>query len=69
MKPRYAIINTEDRDEFERNWHLPYGYNNTLVSCNFDFVLNEFHKNFFDNDPNYVIEKYDNGIREVVYPL
>jgi hypothetical protein len=26
MKPRYVVINQNERDSFEKEWQLPYGY-------------------------------------------
>lgn len=26
MKPRYAVLNEMERDDFEKNYHLSYGY-------------------------------------------
>ena len=34
MKPRYAVINEYERDMFEKEWQVPYGYGKCFVSTN-----------------------------------
>ncbi len=32
MKPRYAVINQNERDKFEKKWQLPYGYKDCFIT-------------------------------------
>lgn len=67
MKPRYAIVDENAREKFEREWQLPYGYGNCVVSCDFDVVKRTYNK-LHAGLAGYIIEKYENGIRETIYP-
>lgn len=73
MVPRYAIVDVKEREEFEKRWHLPYGYFNCFVTTNFDEALERFRNRDFQRcylnigDENFVIEKVDENGREVVY--
>jgi len=63
MKPRYAIINEEARNEFEMEWQMPFGY----ATCEIFFSFDEALDYFCDNYSKGSIEKFDSEGREIVY--
>ena len=46
MKPRYAIINEEARNEFEMEWQMPFGYATCEIFFSFDEALDYFCDNY-----------------------
>ena len=72
MKPRYAVVNDEERKEFESFWQMPYGYSKCPVFEEYE-QAQEFFKNdlktSFSKDivDKFVIEEYNNGERNVVF--
>jgi len=68
MEPRYIIIDQAKRDKFEREWQLPYGYNGCRIFSNLDEAINgfKFIPSELIGNSNYIIEKYENGVKEVM---
>lgn len=66
MITRYAIINVEDRDNFEKEWQLPYGYNNCYVNTDLGDTIDEFRYYYDGRHEGYIIEKIDEYGREVI---
>jgi len=69
MRPRYVIVDKTKRDLFESKWQLPFGYNGCRIFDNEDKAI-EFFKDTVSKygfGEHYIIEKYDNGTKEIVY--
>jgi hypothetical protein len=78
MKPRYAVVDKEERDKFEREYQMPYGYGNVPIYFDLqeavearkslvqeDVIIRKYIQAQFDD--NYIIEEYDNGrVKEIV---
>lgn len=63
MRPRYAVVDKEKRDSFEKEWQLPYGYGNCYVFLDpLDAI--ECRKNYLSDAYKYIIEKHYDGIKE-----
>lgn len=60
MKTRYVIIERKKRDDFEKEWHLPYGYGECYITFDFDEAINSLRV-------GESIEKIDDFGREIVY--
>jgi hypothetical protein len=62
MKPRYAVVDKEERDKFEREYQMPYGYGNIPIYFDLGKAINFRNK----LTKKCIIEEYDNGtVREV----
>ncbi len=73
MKPRYAIINQYDRDKFEKEWQLPYGYASVPI-----FMKSQRAKDALDgiakirgngNMSELIVEKISDEGRELYYRI
>lgn len=64
MKARYAILNEEERNTFEKENEMPYGYGSCEIFYDFEQAVNHFHNNYGEG---WVIEEVTTGGREVVY--
>ena len=67
MIPRYAIIDVEERDDFEKKTHLPYGYSNCFITHNLNYAIDRFMKYKYEYYKGHSIERIDEHGREVVY--
>jgi hypothetical protein len=65
MKDRFCILDVTKRDEFEKEYQLPYGYASSLITFSFDEAL-DIVKNF-DSNGVLIIEKVNSEGREEVY--
>lgn len=65
MKPRYVVINEQDREAFEKRWQIPYGYGESDVFTDFEDAVDELESYF--NSKEFIVEKIDTNGREVVY--
>jgi hypothetical protein len=66
MKPRYAIIDEEERDEFEKEFQLPYGYGDSFIAYSFEEAIMEMHF-LMEQDLFFSVERIDEYGREIVY--
>ena len=67
MKPIYAMVNIDERDEFEKHFQIPYGYSQCYMTYDFDLAIRVFD-NLSDGEKEvYVIESVDSEGREIVY--
>jgi hypothetical protein len=64
MKPRYAIINELERDQFEKEYQIPYGYGNVDVFFDLEEALEEAEN--YTGDFGFVVEEISDGGRQVV---
>jgi hypothetical protein len=68
MKPRYAVVNEDERRRFETKWQMPYGYSNCNVFDDYDQAEGFFNEIIAPNKnyESYVLEEYNNGERNTV---
>ncbi len=72
MKPRYAVIDQNERDNFEKEWQMPFGYNQCFVSFDPKEAVREIHylvdQRAYDPD-DMIVEKIDEDGRELYYRI
>lgn len=73
MKPRYAIINQYERDEFEKKWQLPYGYSSIPVFMKSQRAINALEDiakiRGDDNMSELIVERISDEGRELYYRI
>jgi len=71
MKTRYAVVNQKEKEEFEKKWQMPYGYNNSPKICfNQDEAIHWINQNLGPNERrNYVVERHKSGKIEIVWKI
>jgi hypothetical protein len=63
MRPRYAVVDTDMRREFEREYQMPYGYSSSPIYFDLESAIRMRNQ----LSSSHIIEEYDNGaIREIV---
>ena len=67
MKPRFAVIDIEERDSFEKEYQIPYGYAASFVSFDMEEAINYLEDKYDESEVTMVVEKVDEDGREVVY--
>lgn len=67
MKPRFAVLNEIERDDFEKEWQMPYGYAATFVTMDMEDAMNYLETEIPSTEIGWVIEEVNNGERSVVY--
>lgn len=66
MVPRYVIINERERDEFEKEWQLPFGYDGCFITFEFADAIDQIKRFAYDYS-GCSIERIDEHGREIVY--
>jgi len=67
MKPRYAVVNERERDEFEKEWQMPYGYANCAVFDDYEEAERFYEKvKMVEKHKPYILEEYDNGWSNII---
>jgi len=71
MRTRYAVVNLKEKVEFEKEWELSYGYNNSPKIC---YEQNEairwIKQNLGPNErKEYVVERHNAGKVDVVWKI
>ena len=71
MKPKYAIVNEFERDTFEKEWQMPYGYGKCFVSTNPKEAINQLHKyaDLHGDTSTFIVEKISEEGRELYYRI
>jgi len=71
MKVRYAVVNHKEKEEFEKKWQMPYGYNNSPKICfNQDEAIRWINQNLGPNErKSYVVERHKSGKIDVVWKI
>lgn len=67
MKHRFVVIDQLARDQFEKEWQMPYGYGNCFVSIDVEEAIQYFEENIPEYETTFVVEKIDDEGREVIY--
>lgn len=67
MRPVFVIIDEKTRDDFEKEWGIPYGYADCEIFLDLDAAVIDFEEWVDDWETTYVIEKIDSEGREIVY--
>ncbi len=71
MIPRYAIVDEFDREEFEKRWHIPYGYGECYITADPEDaikVYNEWVDEMGEEDTNsLIIEEITDAKRTLFY--
>jgi len=65
---QYAIVNERERIEFEKKYHLPYGYAKAVISNDLQWSIKVLNNIAVKYKPDYVIERIDCGVSEIIYP-
>jgi hypothetical protein len=65
---QYVIVNEREKIEFEKRYQLPYGYANAVISSSLKGAINFLNTVFVQDKQDYIIEKVDCGVVEIVYP-
>jgi len=66
MKARYVLINVEERDNFEKEWQLPFGYDGCFITFEFKDAVRQLELYKYDYY-GCSIERIDENGREIVY--
>ena len=66
----YAVVNYEEKVDFEKSYQIPYGYYNVSLHSTFNEAMRWFNNNLGPRERvNFVIEKLEGGKREIVFKL
>jgi len=66
MIPRYVILNVKERDEFEKNFQLPYGYKGCFISYDLNDAIDQIERDKYMYC-GCCIERIDEDGKEIVY--
>ena len=71
MKPRYAVIDEYERDKFEKEWQMPYGYSRCFVSFSPQAAIDVLEKidHFGSDCTTLIVEKISDEGRELYYRI
>jgi hypothetical protein len=67
----YAIVHERSRTEFEKKWHVPFGYADCELFNNFEQAYKFLTDQIDINSKiirEYIIEQITNGKSDIVYP-
>jgi hypothetical protein len=67
MKPVFAIIDEKERNDFEKEWGIAYGYVECDLFHDFDDAVIDFEESIDESENSWVIERVDEEGREIVY--
>lgn len=65
MIPRYIVLNEAERDDFEKEYHLSYGYGGLDIYFDFEEAMDEAE--YYGN--GYVVEEVSEDGRQVIYRI
>lgn len=66
----YAVVNYEEKVNFEKTYQISYGYNNIPIFRSFSLAMKWFNDSLGPRErKEFVIEKLENGTREIVFQL
>lgn len=65
---QYVIVNEREKIEFEKRYQLPFGYATAVISTELKEAINFLNTVLVKDKNDYIIEKVDCGIAEIVYP-
>ena len=71
MKTRFAVVNEREKVKFEKEWQMPYGYNNSPKICfNQDEAIQWIRENLGPTErKEYVVERHKAGKIEIVWKI
>ena len=61
MKPRYAIIDEYEREKFEKEWQMPYGYSHCFISNEAKTAIQWLENHYEESETTVIIEKISEG--------
>lgn len=61
MQPRYAIIDEYERQKFEKEWQMPYGYSHCFITTEPQEAIQWFEENYDSSEETIIIEKISEG--------
>ncbi len=64
MKDRFAVLDPDYRDMFEKKWHMPFGYGSCFITDKLEEAIDHLNE---INGENFVVEKVNSDGREIVY--
>lgn len=66
----YAVVNYEEKANFEKRFQISYGYNNLPIFTSFNLAMRWFNDSLGPNErKDFVIEKLENGKKDIVFKL
>jgi hypothetical protein len=67
MVNRYAVVNQIERDDFEKEWQMPYGYASCYITLDMEDAMNYMEQECPVNEIGWVVEEVSSEGRSVVY--
>lgn len=67
MKPRFAVVNEMERDDFEREWHMSFGYAACYVSMDLEDAMDWMETKCPVDEIGWIVEEVTSEGRKVVY--
>lgn len=64
MKDRFAVLDIDYRNLFEKKWQMPFGYGSCYIAETLDEAINHIKE---INGKNLVVERFNSDGREIVY--
>jgi len=61
MQPRYAIIDEYERQKFEKEWQMPYGYSHCFISLEPQEAIKWLENHYEESETTVIIEKISEG--------
>lgn len=67
---KYVLINERERNRFEKEHFIPFGYSNQehcyVLGSDYLKAISLWHR--IEGNKDWIIEKHENGIRDIVFP-
>lgn len=68
MKPRYVIVNEAERNQFEKEWQMPYGYAQCPIFLDPEEAISFYMRNYTDHERLvFIVERIDEEGREFFF--
>lgn len=67
MKERFAVVNEMRRDDFEKEWQMPYGYASCYVTMDLEDAMDWLETEIPQDEIGWVVEEISREGRSVVY--
>ena len=61
MEPRYVIIDEYERQKFEKEWQMPYGYSHCFITTEPQEAIHRLEKDSDYDSETVIIEKISEG--------
>ena len=67
MKERFAVVNEIERDKFEKDWHMPYGYAACYVTMDLEDAMDFMETHYPIEELGWIVEEVSSEGRKTVY--